>query len=145
MQIHTCLRRFNFESILFNFENLPHAKHGENFEILLRAKRGENWEILLRAKRGGNLEILLRLAWPIFLLHTAGLGQNFFYIRLTSAMARADFFLIYGWPRPGPAFFLYTSGQGQLFKKYTASQGTGQGHFLVLHTAGQGQKFFYIR
>ena len=108
-------------------------KRRENFEILLRAKRGENFEILLRAKRGGNLEILLRLAWPIFLLHTAGLGQNFFYIRLTSAMARAESFLIYGWPRPGPAFFLYTSGQGQLFKKYTASQGTGQGHFFFTY------------
>ena len=75
-----------------SLEPLLGAKRGENFEILLRAKRRENLEILLRAKRGGNLEILLRLAWPIFLLHTAGLGQNFFYIRLTSAMARAEFF-----------------------------------------------------
>ena len=86
-----------------------------------------------------------------FLLNTAGQGQFLFYIRL----ARAEFsfiygwpganfllytagqrhgqgpiFFIYGWPRPGPAFFLYTAGQGQSFFKYMASQRQGQGRLF---------------
>ena len=89
-----------------------------------------------------------------FSLNTAGQGQFLFYIRL----ARAEFsfiygwpganfllytagqrhgqgpiFFIYGWPRPGPAFFLYTAGQGQSFFKYMASQRQGQGRFFFTY------------
>ena len=61
------------------------------------------------------------------------LGPNFLLYTADQRHGKGRFFFRYGWPRPGPAFFLYTSGQGQLFKEYTASQGTGQGHFFFTY------------
>ena len=75
----------------------------------------------------------IRLARAEFSFIYGWPGANFLLYTAGQRHGQGPIFFIYGWPRPGPAFFLYTAGQGQSFFKYMASQRQGQGRFFFTY------------